>query len=230
MTAGPVTRASAVVRTGTVLGTYLHGPLLPKNSWFADWLTATALGRDAAELAPLDDALRGRGARRRPPRRRGLTGEVHQSGGVASAAPSPGIPRDQVQHRPARGAVRLPRSRRAGVRRGDQALPRRRRPRRRQALLEGPRRGDLRARRPVRLRQDDRDADGQPDDRHLRRRHPRRRPQRQGARRRRPAARDRLRDPADRPLPAPHDRRQRRHRPAPAGLGQEAHRGRASRS
>ena len=40
---------------GTVLGTYLHGPLLPKNSWFADWLTATALGRDASELAPLDD-------------------------------------------------------------------------------------------------------------------------------------------------------------------------------
>jgi CobQ-like glutamine amidotransferase family enzyme len=42
---------------GTVLGTYLHGPLLPKNSWFSDWLTAAALGRDAAELAPLDDAL-----------------------------------------------------------------------------------------------------------------------------------------------------------------------------
>jgi CobQ-like glutamine amidotransferase family enzyme len=42
---------------GTVLGTYLHGPLLPKNSWFADWLTATALGRDAEELAPLDDRL-----------------------------------------------------------------------------------------------------------------------------------------------------------------------------
>ena len=30
---------------GTVLGTYLHGPLLPKNAWFADWLAATALGR-----------------------------------------------------------------------------------------------------------------------------------------------------------------------------------------
>jgi CobQ-like glutamine amidotransferase family enzyme len=44
-------------RHGTVLGTYLHGPLLPKNSWFADWLTATALGRDPAELAPLDDRL-----------------------------------------------------------------------------------------------------------------------------------------------------------------------------
>ena len=42
---------------GTVLGTYLHGPLLPKNSWFADWLTATALAIDARELPPLDDAL-----------------------------------------------------------------------------------------------------------------------------------------------------------------------------
>jgi hypothetical protein len=28
----------------TVIGTYLHGPLLPKNAWFADWLTATAIG------------------------------------------------------------------------------------------------------------------------------------------------------------------------------------------
>jgi CobQ-like glutamine amidotransferase family enzyme len=42
---------------GTVLGTYLHGPLLPKNSWFADWLTATALGLDPAALPPLDDAF-----------------------------------------------------------------------------------------------------------------------------------------------------------------------------
>jgi CobQ-like glutamine amidotransferase family enzyme len=42
---------------GTVLGTYLHGPLLPKNAWFADWLTATALGLDSGALAPLDDAL-----------------------------------------------------------------------------------------------------------------------------------------------------------------------------
>jgi lipid II isoglutaminyl synthase (glutamine-hydrolysing) len=39
---------------GTVVGTYLHGPLLPKNAHFADWLTATALG---IELAPLDDSL-----------------------------------------------------------------------------------------------------------------------------------------------------------------------------
>jgi CobQ-like glutamine amidotransferase family enzyme len=42
---------------GTVVGTYLHGPLLPKNAHFADWLTATALGIDPVELAPLDDAL-----------------------------------------------------------------------------------------------------------------------------------------------------------------------------
>src|SRR4051812_28621497 len=41
----------------TVLGTYLHGPLLPKNAWFADWLTATALGLAPGDLAPLDDAL-----------------------------------------------------------------------------------------------------------------------------------------------------------------------------
>ncbi|HEX6388077.1 MAG TPA: glutamine amidotransferase, partial [Solirubrobacteraceae bacterium] len=38
----------------TVIGTYLHGPLLPKNAWFADWLVATALG---SALEPLDDVL-----------------------------------------------------------------------------------------------------------------------------------------------------------------------------
>jgi CobQ-like glutamine amidotransferase family enzyme len=42
---------------GTVVGTYLHGPLLPKNAWFADWLTATALELAPEELGPLDDAL-----------------------------------------------------------------------------------------------------------------------------------------------------------------------------
>jgi CobQ-like glutamine amidotransferase family enzyme len=44
-------------RSGNVIGTYLHGPLLPKNAWFADWLIATAMGVDPAQLAPLDDAL-----------------------------------------------------------------------------------------------------------------------------------------------------------------------------
>ncbi len=42
--------------TGNVIGTYLHGPLLPKNVWFADWLISTALGGEI-ELAPLDDEL-----------------------------------------------------------------------------------------------------------------------------------------------------------------------------
>jgi len=41
----------------TVVGTYLHGPLLPKNAHFADWLTARALGIAPSELGPLDDAL-----------------------------------------------------------------------------------------------------------------------------------------------------------------------------
>lgn len=40
------------VRRDGVIGTYLHGPLLPKNTWFADWLIARATG---AELTPLDD-------------------------------------------------------------------------------------------------------------------------------------------------------------------------------
>jgi lipid II isoglutaminyl synthase (glutamine-hydrolysing) len=44
-------------RRGHTIGTYLHGPLLPKNAWFADWLTATALAHPLTELAPLDDAL-----------------------------------------------------------------------------------------------------------------------------------------------------------------------------
>jgi CobQ-like glutamine amidotransferase family enzyme len=42
------------VRRDNVIGTYLHGPLLPKNAWFADWLIATALGLDVG-LRPLDD-------------------------------------------------------------------------------------------------------------------------------------------------------------------------------
>jgi CobQ-like glutamine amidotransferase family enzyme len=44
------------MRANTI-GTYLHGPLLPKNVWFADWLIARALGIDPAELASLDDAM-----------------------------------------------------------------------------------------------------------------------------------------------------------------------------
>jgi lipid II isoglutaminyl synthase (glutamine-hydrolysing) len=38
------------VRKGNVIGTYLHGPLLPKNVWLADRLIELALG---VELSPL---------------------------------------------------------------------------------------------------------------------------------------------------------------------------------
>ena len=48
-----------------VIGTYLHGPLLPKNAWFADWLLAAALGIEPDELAPLDDRSRTRRTRPR---------------------------------------------------------------------------------------------------------------------------------------------------------------------
>jgi CobQ-like glutamine amidotransferase family enzyme len=44
-------------RSGNTIGTYLHGPLLPKNSWFADWLIARAIGVAERELTPLEDTL-----------------------------------------------------------------------------------------------------------------------------------------------------------------------------
>ena len=44
------------VRRGNVIGTYLHGPLLPKNAWFADWLIETALSLEQP-LDELDDTL-----------------------------------------------------------------------------------------------------------------------------------------------------------------------------
>ena len=43
------------------IGTYLHGPLLPRNPRLADWLLAQAVshhtGGEAPELDPLDDTL-----------------------------------------------------------------------------------------------------------------------------------------------------------------------------
>ena len=48
-------------RVGRAVGTYLHGPLLPRNPWLADWLLGQALahatGGDPPELEPLDDRL-----------------------------------------------------------------------------------------------------------------------------------------------------------------------------
>jgi CobQ-like glutamine amidotransferase family enzyme len=48
------------VRRLNMIGTYLHGPLLPKNAWLADHLIATAIGRRTGtepELEPLNDEL-----------------------------------------------------------------------------------------------------------------------------------------------------------------------------
>ncbi len=42
------------VHRDNVIGTYLHGPLLPKNVWLADRLVELALG---VELEPLDDRM-----------------------------------------------------------------------------------------------------------------------------------------------------------------------------
>src|SRR2546421_1179320 len=47
-------------RVGRAVGTYLHGPLLPRNPWFADWLLAQAMAHrlgEPPELEPLEDDL-----------------------------------------------------------------------------------------------------------------------------------------------------------------------------
>ena len=48
-------------RAGRVIGTYLHGPLLPRNAWLADWLLAQALAHrldtEPPLLEPLPDEL-----------------------------------------------------------------------------------------------------------------------------------------------------------------------------
>src|SRR5947199_9149433 len=47
-------------RAGRAIGTYLHGPLLPRNPWLADWLLAQALAHrtgEALSLEPLEDEL-----------------------------------------------------------------------------------------------------------------------------------------------------------------------------
>jgi CobQ-like glutamine amidotransferase family enzyme len=48
------------VRLNNLIGTYLHGPLLPKNAWLADHLIASALEHrngERPDLEPLDDTL-----------------------------------------------------------------------------------------------------------------------------------------------------------------------------
>ena len=48
------------VRVGSAVGTYLHGPLLPRNAWLADWILERALEHRTGErqaLEPLADEL-----------------------------------------------------------------------------------------------------------------------------------------------------------------------------
>jgi CobQ-like glutamine amidotransferase family enzyme len=48
------------VRRDNLIGTYLHGPLLPKNAWLADRLIELAVARrqgSEPELEPLDDSF-----------------------------------------------------------------------------------------------------------------------------------------------------------------------------
>jgi CobQ-like glutamine amidotransferase family enzyme len=48
-------------RRSRAIGTYLHGPLLPRNPWLADWILAQAAahrsGGDPPTFEPLDDGL-----------------------------------------------------------------------------------------------------------------------------------------------------------------------------
>ena len=48
-------------RVGRAVGTYLHGPLLPRNPWLADWRLAHAIahrtGGEPPAFDPLDDGL-----------------------------------------------------------------------------------------------------------------------------------------------------------------------------
>jgi lipid II isoglutaminyl synthase (glutamine-hydrolysing) len=47
-------------RAGRVVGTYLHGPLLPRNPWLADWLLAEAIAHRTGETVafePVGDEL-----------------------------------------------------------------------------------------------------------------------------------------------------------------------------
>ncbi len=126
---------------------------------------------------------------------------------------------------PARGTPKIPRRDRlggdgsahdSGERHADdssgsrqQALPERNRCGAR-TDAGSPRRRGRRARRPVRLRKDDAAAHDQPADRADERSHLHRERGRDGREPRVPASTHRLRDPADRAVPAPDDRTQRR--------------------
>lgn len=46
------------VRAGHLIGTHLHGPVLPMNPWLADELLTAALARHGQQLPPADERVR----------------------------------------------------------------------------------------------------------------------------------------------------------------------------
>ena len=121
-------RASRAAGAGRVYGTYLHGPLLPRNPWFADRLLADALAHRTGgevELAPLDEELEERGTRRV-----GRAGQEARRalGSVGPATPTRGATRARGRETSRRRAPDCPGTRSRGV-----APPRPRAGRRRSA-------------------------------------------------------------------------------------------------
>jgi len=60
------------VRNGSAIGTYLHGPLLPKNWWLADWLIAASIAVNTEDLPVLNEEFE-RNAHRSAARAAGIS-------------------------------------------------------------------------------------------------------------------------------------------------------------
>ena len=85
-------------RVGRAVGTYLHGPLLPRNPWLADWLLAQALAHRAGEAPELEQPLADE-----------LEDEAHAS---LRRCAGPETPRRPAPLKPRRVGQRAPRARR----------------------------------------------------------------------------------------------------------------------
>ena len=115
-------------RLGRAIGTYLHGPLLPRNPWLADWLLAQALAHRRGGEPPRARAARApSGARSADAARSdaGTSGHASRPGGPLRGAPPPA---DVRAPRLSLAAPRARRGRRAGSpgrQRCEEALDRR---------------------------------------------------------------------------------------------------------
>ena len=116
-------RARGLPGRAALYGTYLHGPLLPRNPWFADRVLAEALapapaGRSSSSRSPTSSS----GARTRSPRRGRGSAAAARTAWVDELLVEPDhVParvdgrrrrRGRTRRRPARGARRDPRGRR----------------------------------------------------------------------------------------------------------------------